>query len=72
MPLAAESLKEDLSLHDYGEQLLILAAKAQPDLVMEAVGKIILGAKDDWKLQIRDIQNILTGNPEQADREEAV
>lgn len=58
--IAAESLKEDLSLHDYGEQLLAIAAKSQPNLVMEIVGKIMLDTKDGWKLQIRGIQGILS------------
>ena len=57
--IAAESLKADLSLHDYGETILALAATSQPELVMNTIGKMILDPKDGWKLQMRGIQNIL-------------
>jgi hypothetical protein len=57
--IAAESLKAELSLHDYGESILTLAATAQPELVMNTIGKIILDPKDGWKLQMRGIQKIL-------------
>src|SRR6185436_5316338 len=56
-------LNEEFSVQEAGERILMQITKANPDLVMEQIGRLLFDKKEAWRLQIRGCLSLLVSVP---------
>lgn len=62
--IACGVLDEDLTVQETAQELLILLAKEQPEVVMNALGDVLLKEQNAWKLEIRGFGGLLMSLPQ--------